>query len=724
MGLNAVYPKAIPRSAWPRSIIAGLLLALVPFMTSLFMKELSVEFELASPPGTHTELFFAFGDRPFDVQHRTDWRARSGAWRETIWTYRGIHRVTRVRIDPMMSTGNFELGTIRLSGPRADHILAGKRLEAAIAELHQIQIIKTTPTTLSMLSTGADPQIVLHIPGELYTPNLHSVLPHTILLFIVGMMLWAIVETAMHFSRARSLQGDGKPRAPPPQWGIAIVFTIGLTYIAAGQINHVPLTGDAVHNLQIAHNIATKHVFSHQRSDTPTPTNFREPLPPLLIGAHLKLMDALGLYSSSASNPHVAHARLAKLSNLFWVFFGLLGSWLITYALTNKTVVALFATTFVFFVFFNHPTWINTLYTEVAMAAMIVWASYILLLAVRHGHVWLYFVSGLFLGILTLTKAAFFYIAPVAIVLVSTILLFQKKRPPGAKKVLVLILPSLVLGFAVIMAPWTIRNLALFDSPEISQRGGFILFGRATLNAMSMEEMMGGFYLYGPSMYKARVDGTRFGPIGDDFERGGRWQRLHRDRSSFAGDDVLAQRRGSPEDAISFHRTAGAILVRTVRDAQEAGAPDPLRAAETQLREEALTMLAENPLRHVGMSGLFLWRGFWSFTPVDIPGVGFEQSRYISEILNLISGTVLMGVFVIGVFRRNPEWVVITILPIGLLAFHAFLTHGLPRYSAPAQPVMIIALFFILHELWKQAFALRQRRRARTEMQRPVAESG
>ena len=113
------------------------------------------------------------------------------------------------------------------------------------------------------------------------------------------------------------------------------------------------------------------------------------------------------------------------------------------------------------------------------------------------------------------------------------------------------------------------------------------------------------------------------------------------------------------------------------------------------MKGEAMAMIKARPWRHVAMTVPFFWHGFWSFKKVEVPLVSIETQDAIGELLNLFAGVALFGVFLYGLLRRHAQWVAVTVLPVGLMVFYAFVSHNIPRYSSPAHPMMLLALVLV-----------------------------
>jgi hypothetical protein len=82
-------------------------------------------------------------------------------------------------------------------------------------------------------------------------------------------------------------------------------------------LSDAPIIDDAAQNLRMAYNFATHGVLSSDADDL-SPTDYREPLPPIVLGIYLKVLKLLRGPISFGSLVEGPGARLAKLSNVIW----------------------------------------------------------------------------------------------------------------------------------------------------------------------------------------------------------------------------------------------------------------------------------------------------------------------------------------------------------------------------------------------------------------------
>jgi hypothetical protein len=475
---------------------------------------------------------------------------------------------------------------------------------------------------------------------------------------------------------------------------IVALTILAMLAIGATQITEAGSQKDALVNLRLAHNLARHGVLSTDERAPFSASNAREPVPNLITAGHLKLMAITGNVPSYRELVEGPCARAVKGANLYWAALGLVATALLAQVLTGRMLLVVIATVLVGYFFFAVPMFIDTLYTELQASVMLLWSSLFLLLAVRTSRRRWFLAAGLGFGLLSLTKAIFFY---VGLLIIGVLVLHglwiaarrRRHQPLAAAAVL-------LLGFTGAVLPWMIRNQLQLGTVQLTQRGGRVLYARAIKNGMTAAEIPGALHFWGPSFYQhaSRLLGIGASPA--DFQAGGRYQRINRYGSDFQQADLQAAMAGRPQAVISYHRRVGAEVNRLIFLAAAQGVPDANRVAEKQVGEKAKRMILSDPVRHLVMTPLFLWRGIWSW-PNE--GVNFKASSLyvlVKDLLALLSYGALMVLFLLGVIRRNGSFLALTLLPVGMLLAYGLLSHNIPRYSAPAIPLMILSLVILV----------------------------
>jgi hypothetical protein len=658
-------------------LFSGLLGAVLALAALHFNHNVEIEVSIQNN-GDPVEVFYNLADHGFTPLLKQGWRSAENALQTRKLQRHTLRPITAFRIDPAISPqASLLIGPIIYRTAWGERTLTGEALRQAIGERHNdLRFDGLEGQQLKLEATGEDPQVTISIEQALQWPPLLIWLTAALAGGLIGASLMALgmaVKTRL------------PPRLRPrPATVIMLLVVTLLTAQAAQNITTRSIYGDGVQNANIVHNLFNFGVFSHERGDSPSATNYREPLPAFVAKTLLSAQQQITDYQ-------------IKRTNLAWVFLGLLGTWLLAQRVTGYPLAGFFAVSVSWFYFFGAPQRIDTFYTELQSGTLLVWSGVAL-----HGMAskkrWsLALAAGLCLGLLTLTKGMAFYVSLVAIPLLTGMMLLRDRRRGMALGL------CLVLGFAATVTPWAVRNAYVAGDMGITDRGGLILYGRAVLNGMSNEEVKGIFYLYGPRLYHRLVKNTSFSAVPEDLQRGGRWQRLNRGASDFAGDDLRAQSAGAPENAISFHRQVSAEYVKRIREFTEAGADSPRISAGKSMHADAIEMIRADIPRHLMMTVPYLWRGFWDFPHAELPALSIDRHVQISELTNAVSGMALFTLLVWALFKRQINTLAWILVPVGIIAAYSLLTHNIPRYLAPITPIMIVALSAVIAALYRRA---------------------
>lgn len=461
-----------------------------------------------------------------------------------------------------------------------------------------------------------------------------------------------------------------------------MIALAGLLVALSGQITDEANGADAQDNLEAGYNLAYFGVLSFDDATEGgaaglTPSNYREPLPIWAIAAYVRLHPALATGHTADTLNAGAAVRTVKAVNLVWAALCLVGVaalCLVGVAVRPPllaTGAALVAMGLVYVYFLSQNKVINLLYTELEAATLLVWFAVTTTLALR-GWRWGWFAaSGVFIGLLALTKAVFLY---VAVGVVGVLLVVYVWRPAvGGRWGVVARLAVFSVALAATVLPWMTRNAVLFGDFGITQRGGVILMIRAYLDGMTHEEWVGGFYHYStPGPFKDFL-GAQLGFTPQD-EFDGRLMRLNRGNAYWMADRE-ADRAGKPEDAVSYYRAGRAERVRLQNQFEAAGHPNPTHAADDALQTLALERILADPVAHLKVSVLMAWRGLWGMAtpaPLALAAVG-----------------VLFGMTGGGLWRRDPYLLGAGLAPFGAYLFYALFTHFITRYLEPMAPLLL-----------------------------------
>jgi len=663
-----------------RALLASIAAVLVVWLLLAMDVRLDVKFQIsAETHGQRTELFWAIGEQGFHPARSQRWPPPDGGMRDYHWRYADLQRVDRVRIDPIADTGAGVFAAVTLQGRGGAVTLSGPSLLAQIVDSKDLTLDVLDAQRLAWRAHGDDPYIVLSVPPLVYRPLLGLVQPWPALAGVLAGLLWVLLERARGAVSARRAVG-----------GVLLLgLVLGLTALAQARIVNAHFTGDALENLRIANNIVTHRTYSHLDGQPPRPTNQREPLPTLVLAGWLLAVDR---FAPSLRGEDVYPAVVRQV-NLGWVLLGLLAVVLLTRTLTRSDLAAGVAALVAFLLFHGRPQVVNALYTELPAATLLTWLCLFAVLALRRqAGRWL-LLLGMAMGLLALTKNAAHYVALVAIPLFALVLsarvcevgVAARLRGTGRRALV------LVLGFALTVAPWMLRNALMLETAELSGRAG-VLYGRALMNAMTLDEVYGSLYIDGPQLYHRLVAGTRLAARPEDLLSGGRWQRLNRGASDFVQDDIMAVHEGRPQDAISFHRQVAATHARERERLTALGVQHVEVELERWFRREGLRLIREQPARHVLMTLPAAWRGFWGFPYGELPLLTPGRAALVIDLINLAGGLALGGGALVGLLARRREWLALTLVPVGMLAFYALFTHNISRYMMPMIPLMLVLL--------------------------------
>ena len=471
--------------------------------------------------------------------------------------------------------------------------------------------------------------------------------------------------------RARSLEAH--------RWSLLGIWALVvlLTLMAGEVISDRPIYGDGVGQLRAAYNLYMHGVFAEQLGNPPQPDNFIEPFPAFVNSIYMRIMDAWGLGPLAFDHLHWGPLAIwVKQVNMFWVMLGQLTLGVFVYAQTRRWTWAAAAMVLAHVFFFGNYRVVDTFYTEVQGGVLLLMSSVALFYTVERKSLWAAGSAGVLLALLALTKASFYYINVIALLVLVGVLWFAVKSQQMDSYQRALRLGVLVLvGYVVVLGPWIARNHALFGSTAISDRGGVVLYIRATKNQMTAEEVRGALYLYGPSLYQHL--GNKWGyakPSNNELDPNeGAWIRVNRNRSPH-----------------SFFASVKAELKQAMSVPDANGKTKTLNEVAADMNRTAIASILNQPLKHLGMSFVFLWRGMWGVSPIDFYGVKAHHDLIVAE-LGLLSFYAMAFVFLVMAWvKRRLSMIMLSLLALGGVSFYAGLSHFLPRYMLPFYPVFVL----------------------------------
>lgn len=455
-----------------------------------------------------------------------------------------------------------------------------------------------------------------------------------------------------------------------------IAFTIAALLVSWGSTIHGipadrPIINDAWQNLTLAYNLSHHGVmsFSHDGADL-APSSRREPLPVAFLALHMAAVEAVhGKVTLEEYQTGLGTGRL-KVSNVFWAALLAYSVFASIVRLSGSFVLAGAGTLVANLM---AAQYFNTLLTEPHAAALLTLACYLSIVAVSRRRALYFGLAGVCFGALALTKAAAFYVVMVLAVLLLGWSLWQLRWPTETRSVRIRSVIAFVLGVALTSGPWMLRNYVLLDSMEIrGEAAAVVLMVRAVKNKMSWTEYRGSFYAWAPNGLLRRAASALSGFTEADLGRGGRLQRLNRSSNSeFFASDIKAKDDGRPEDAVSYVKVAQAEKRKMMRELIAHGYSSI--DAERQLQRRVIRQILGEPLKHIAMTVLFLWRGAGLIFPA------------------------LALVACYAAVARRPDLMVYILPVLGLVFFYALATHFHPRYGHPLLPVSIVGVLVLAH---------------------------
>lgn len=479
-----------------------------------------------------------------------------------------------------------------------------------------------------------------------------------------------------------------------------LAFTFLCLFIYVDRVvKDTPLNSDSLDNLQMAYSIVhygTMGVVSEAEPAKVTPNNHREPFPIWLSAQWIKatpiLFNASSLHQSQSPEQLIA---LKKIN--IWIMMGtLLGVFVLArelfitrcspnwcFALAYVTVLISYAC--------MHIIHVDYFITEIHGAFLLIWLTWAWLKLFKT-HRWQYSVlSGLLLGLLILTKAAFLYISLVVMVVTLCVLLFQS-RP----KELIINHVFMVVVTAMLVLPWMHRNYVHLGQFEVAGRGSVVLMTRAFKSQMTDEEFKGAFYAYAPATLKKTMR-TITGFTGKDRELGGRLQRFYRAYTQDeACRDLLKE-----NCAIAYYYQASIRYRTIIRNYQQLYPNDSNRAkilGEKAAKTYAVNMIKNNLIGHLKTSLVFAWRGAWPCNTVD--GRWYKSYRKFvqpmwQELTPFLGLIAMFGMAFAGFSKKHSEMIPIAWLGSATYLFYALATHFIPRYSEMMIPIWIVCLMYV-----------------------------
>lgn len=473
---------------------------------------------------------------------------------------------------------------------------------------------------------------------------------------------------------------------PHVRWLAVGTIGIVLALLWGMRISDAPIDKDAAQTMQMGANLKYHGIVSEAEHAPFQPSMLREPVPIVVVALSMTVGDLIYGPAEPGAYFNGERARVLKYQNLLWM--GLLCSaiFLAVLSFTSSWPLAL---TSVFLInlpllYFNVGRYmIDSLYTEAPATALLTWGSLLLVFGMERGRWLCVIAAGIVFGILTLVKAVFLYVFVGLLLMFVVALPFRWNADSVAKRLSRTVV--LTLCFAAVVLPWMIRNEHAFGTFAITYRGGEVLHIRALKDRMTPTEIRGAIYYWGVPWPLNGALRRILGFETSDVERGGRLQRLNRStNSSFADNDMKAEDAGRPEDAISYYQQSRAQLTKFSWELDPEKLGGPSLKADQAMQDLALQMIKEQPVKHLLMTPLFLWRGAFFGFPI------------------------LAFTLIVALYQRRFSRALFVMPALGMIMFYGLFSHFIGRYSMPAHPIVIMATVLLA----LQAFEWVQRRKS------------
>ncbi len=289
--------------------------------------------------------------------------------------------------------------------------------------------------------------------------------------------------------------------------------------------------------------------------------------------------------------------------------------------------------------------------------ALPAFAAFGLALVVARGsdRVLPWLIAGAALGLATLVRPGYAWLLYVTVPFAALALHYGRQLPWREVALLTAVFAA---GYAVVVAPWLIRNAAVLGSFALTEGyATLILSMRIGYNDMTAREWLAAFVYWLPD-------------FGDDLGR------------ALFGSETVAR--------LGFDGPDSLRLASSTLRAQAAAAADtPSGQAGYLIRTH---ILGDLPW-HLAVSFALAWRGLW-----------------IVKYWGLIGVLVSAPVAVIAARRRLWDFIVLAMPPVFMLGLHAFVSENVPRYNLILIPTLATAMAWAGHRLLRSAL----KRRART----------
>ncbi|MDI6027871.1 hypothetical protein QBK99_16910 [Corticibacterium sp. UT-5YL-CI-8] len=484
-----------------------------------------------------------------------------------------------------------------------------------------------------------------------------------------------------------------KPKTPAPLFwlfaALIVILTLAYSFL---QTNISEIKNDGLNNYYMAYNLSSRGLFSEDRAGL-RPTMMREPVPVFALAGWLNLT----FPNIADADPALTNNKPAivwvKASNLVWAAILLFSTLIAATAMTDRRWFGLAAMAFVAATFFYAPWQTNILNTDLAASAILMGCLAFAVILIKDRTWWAALGLGVCLGILALTKAIALYASLVFVPCLGLLMFLERENFLRAS----LLMGLTLISMFVIITPWVVRNYVVFDKPAIALRGGRVLYYRALLNEMPPETYKAAFYYWTDKAAQPFI-GSVTGYSRKDADNGGNGPAapLNRGSSSFRLSDKAAEKAGAPEKAVALLSKMRARHDHLSRQFKAKGAPSPTAEAQAILQKEAIDMIKAKPMHHIAAVAPIYWSMMWLRT-VPVWVAPFVCAS-------------LFVALAVGALTRNARLLAFTLLPAGIMFLYLLTSHGLPRYSEPIVPVMVVTLLSLFFFAFRRQGAVASHR--------------
>lgn len=448
--------------------------------------------------------------------------------------------------------------------------------------------------------------------------------------------------------------------------------------------------GDAYTYGRVAYNFFQYGKFSSSDADKAEEiavNYYDNPVVPVYFAAVLDAFFDKGsvslacLLSTPAACPEALLAM--KAANVLWVWALSLGAFFVMRAIRPHWVFIRYALFSLLVLNVSFLTHVDTFLTEGLSAVFLLGFSFSLYQLARPEplsvlKIALYGTLGsVCYVLLILLKAIYFYMIPVVVLLAIWIGWQQK----AFQKPLLIALIALC-GYLGAGA-WEAHNERIHGQKILSLTGLNVLAVRAEYSTMTWQEYKAAYFAFlpdlGPLQLKKRLLEGLF-----DYEDYRRFRGMDENGKTFHG--------GWPKGSVGKR----AMLPNGETD-------------YSKVKAAAFSVIRENWVKHVALipvfalSGSFVTVGFLPSTEdASALEIGLKDAlRYFTMFYSIFLYPALFAALWLLLKRKEYSLMIFFMPVVYSFAFHALITHFIPRYSMPAIPVLLIALLLVMGYIWE-----------------------